>query len=166
MNCPDLETLLLGHAEGSGEFTEHVAACPSCAAMLEEHRQLEKDLFRLVDPLPPSDLVALVMRRVAAEPLPVRAEMRVGLSILAATLMAAVLSFVATHGPIGLLGASAARAMVSWKTTFLGLNNAVQVTWSTTTVPLAVCLSFVLFLSLVGLRRVAPARTVEIEVLP
>jgi anti-sigma factor RsiW len=166
MNCPDLETLLLGQAEGSGEFTEHVAACPKCAAMLEEHRQLEKDLFRLVDPLPPSDLVALVMRRVVAEPLPVRAEMRVGLSILAATLMAAVLSFVATHGPIGLLGASAARTMVSWKTTFLGLNNAVQVTWSTTTVPLAVCLSFVLFLSLVGLRRVAPARTVEIEVLP
>jgi predicted anti-sigma-YlaC factor YlaD len=166
MNCPDLETLLLGQAEGTGEFSEHVAGCASCAALLEEDRQLEKDLFRLVDPLPPPDLVALVMRRVAAEPLPLRAEMRVGLSIMAATLMAAVLSFVATRGPIGLLGASAARAMVSWKTTFLGLNNAVQVTWSTTTIPLAVCLSFVLFLSVVGLRRVAPARTAEIEVLP
>jgi predicted anti-sigma-YlaC factor YlaD len=166
MNCPDLETLLLGQAEGTGEFKEHVAGCASCASILEEHRQLEKDLFRLVDPLPPPDLVALVMRRVAAEPLPLRAEMRVGLSIMAATLMAAVLSFVATRGPIGLLGASAARALVSWKTTFLGLNNAVQVTWSTTTIPLAVCLSFVLFLSVVGLRRVAPARTAEIEVLP
>jgi hypothetical protein len=166
MNCPDLETLLLSHTEGTGEFSEHVAGCPDCAVLLEEHRQLEKDLFRLVDPLPPADLVAQVMRRVAAEPLPMRAEMRVGLSIIAATLMAAVLSFVATHGPIGLLGASAARALVSWKTAFLGLNNAVQVTWSTTTIPLAVCLSFVLFLSLVGLRRIAPARSVEIEVLP
>ena len=52
-----------------------------------------------------------------------------------------------------------------WKTTLFGLNNAVQVAWSTTTVPLAVSLSLILFLSLVGLRRVAPARSVEIEVI-
>jgi anti-sigma factor RsiW len=166
MNCPELETLLFDQAEGTHEFQEHVAACPGCAALLEEHRQLEKDLFRLADPLPPADLVARVMQRVAAEPLPLRAEMRVGLSILAATVMAAVLSFVATHGPIGLLGASAARAVVSWKTSLFGLNNALQVAWSTTTIPLALSLTCVLFLSLVGLRRVTPARTVEIEVLP
>jgi predicted anti-sigma-YlaC factor YlaD len=165
MECPDLETLLLSQADGSLDCQEHVDSCPKCAALLEEHRQLEKDLFRLVDPLPPVDLVARVMQRVAVEPLPLRAEMRVGLSILAATLMAAVLSFVATHGPIGLLGASAARSFVSWKTTLFGLNNAVQVAWSTTTIPLAVSLSLILFLSLVGLRRIAPARSVEIEVI-
>ena len=165
MDCPDLETLLVSQVDGSGDCQEHVSSCPNCAALLEEHRQLEKDLFRLVDPLPPADLVARVMQRVAAEPQPLRAEIRVGLSILAATLMAAVLSFVATHGPIGLLGAAAARSLVSWKTTLFGLNSAVQVAWSTTTVPLAVSLSLILFLSLVGLRRVAPARSVEIEVL-
>jgi hypothetical protein len=165
MDCPDLETLLFSQVDGSGDCQEHVDACSRCAALLEEHRQLEKDLFRLVDPLPPADLVARVMHRVAAEPLPLRAEIRVGVSILGATLMAAVLSFVATHGPIGLLGASAARALVSWKTMFFGLNNAAQVAWSTTTVPLAVSLSLILFVSLVGLRRVAPARTVEIEVI-
>jgi hypothetical protein len=166
MNCPELEALLVAQAEGTGEFGEHVAGCSDCAALLEEHRQLEKDLFRLADPLPPADLVARVMQRVAAEPLPLRAEMRVGLSILAAALMAAVLSFVATHGPIGLLGASAARAAVSFKTNLFGLNNALQVAWSTTTVPLALSLTFLLFVSLVGLRRVTPARTAEIEVLP
>jgi hypothetical protein len=166
MNCPELEALLLDQAEGTGEFQEHVAGCAGCAAMLEEHRQLEKDLFRLADPLPPADLVARVMQRVAAEPLPLRAEIRVGLSILAATVMAAVLSFVATRGPIGLLGATAARSVVSWKTSLWGLNNAVQVAWSTTTVPLALTLSVILFASLVGLRRVTPARTAEIEVLP
>ena len=166
MDCPDFETLLTAQADGSGEYTEHLAGCPDCAAFLEEHRQLEKDLFRLADPLPPVDLVARVMQRVAAEPLPVRAEMRTGLSILAATLMAAVLSFVATRGPIGLLGASAARAIVSWKTALVGLNHAVQVVWSTTAIPLTVSVTLLLFLSLVGLRRVAPPRAVEIEVLP
>src|SRR5271156_1517651 len=109
MDCPDLETLLLAQVDGSGDCQEHVASCPQCAAVLEEHRQLEKDLFRLADPLPPADLVAKVMQRGAAEPLPLRSEIRVGVSILAATVMAAVLSFVATRGPIGLLGASAAR---------------------------------------------------------
>jgi anti-sigma factor RsiW len=164
MECPDLETLLMAQADGSGDCQAHVAACPSCAALLEEHRLLEKDLFRLFDPNPPADLVAKVMSRVQAEPPPFRVEMRVGISILAAAVMAAVLSFVATHGPIGLLGATAARALVSWKTVFFGLNNAVQVAWSTTTIPLAVSTSLVLFVSLVGLRRVAPTRTVEIEV--
>ncbi len=166
MDCPDFEALFAAQLEGTGEYAEHVGGCPDCAAILEEHRQLEKDLFRLADPLPPADLVARVMQRVAAEPLPVRAEMRVGLSILAATLMAAVLSFVATRGPIGLLGASAARAMVAWKTALWGLNNAVQVVWSTTAIPLTVSLTLLLFLSLVGLRRVAPQRAVEIEVHP
>jgi hypothetical protein len=166
MDCPDLETLLIEQADGSGESLEHARTCPACAALLEEHRQLEKDLFRLADPLPPVDLVARVMFRVAAEPLPVRAEVRTGLSILAATLMAAVLSFVATRGSLGLVGASAARAVVSWKTTLWGVNNAIHAAWSTTAVPLAVSLSLVLFVSLVGLRRVAPTRAVEIEVIP
>lgn len=166
MNCPDLDTLLIEQEDGSGEALEHARTCPHCSALLEEHRQLEKDLFRLADPLPPADLVARVMQRVAAEPLPVRAEMRVGLSILAATLMAAVLSFVATRGPIGLLGVSAARAVLSWKNTLWAVNNAVHTAWSTTAIPLAISLSAVLFLSLVGLRRFAPTRTVEIEVLP
>jgi hypothetical protein len=165
MECPDLETLLFSQLDGSTDCQEHLASCALCAALLEEHRQLEKDLFRLVDPPPPADLVARVMERVAAEPLPLRAEIRVGLPILAATLMAAVLSFVATRGSIGLVGATTARALLGFKATFFHLSSAMQVAWSTTTVPLAVCLSLVLFLSLVGLRRVAPARTVEIEVI-
>ncbi|HXX32504.1 MAG TPA: hypothetical protein VEJ89_17505 [Myxococcaceae bacterium] len=166
MDCPDLEVLLFDQARGSGDALEHARTCPACARLLEEHRQLEKDLLRLSDPLPPVDLVARVMDRVAAEPMPVRAEMRVGLPILAATLMAAVLSFVATRGPIGLLGASAVRALVSWTSALSGLGNAVHAAWSTTAVPLAVSLSAMLLVALVGLRRLAPPRAVEIEVIP
>ena len=166
MDCPELESLFLDQLESTGHYAQHLASCPSCAALLEEHRQLEKDLFRLADPPPPFDLVLRVMQRVAAEPLPVRVELRTGLSILAATLMAAVLSFVATRGPIGLLGATAARAVVSWKTGLLSVNDALQVVWSTTAVPLTVSLCLLLFVSLVGLRRVATPRAGEIEVHP
>jgi len=167
MDCPELEILFAAQFDGdSGEYTEHVASCPRCAEVLEEHRQLEKDLFRLADPPPPMDLVARVMLRVAAEPPPVRVELRVGLSILAATLMAAVLSFVATRRPIRLLGASAARSVVGWKTALVSVNDALKVVWSTTAVPLTVSLCLVLFLALVGLRRVATPRTAEIEVHP
>jgi len=166
MDCPELEALALAHQEGTGEYAEHLASCPDCAGLLEEHRQLEKDLFRLADPQPPADLVARVMERVAAEPLPARVEWRVGLSIVVATLMAAVLSFVATRGPIGLLGASAARALLGWKTALWGLNNAVQLAWSTTAAPLTLSLCLLLFLSLVGLRRVATPRPAQLEVHP
>src|SRR4051794_12056517 len=37
-------------------------------ALLEEHRQLEKDLLRLADPPPPPDFVSKVMAKVAAQP--------------------------------------------------------------------------------------------------
>lgn len=68
--CPDLEVLFIELEAGHGPALEHAEGCPLCAAVLEEHRQLEKDLFRLADPLPPPDLVHQVMARVAASPAP------------------------------------------------------------------------------------------------
>ena len=68
--CPDLEVLFIELEAGHGPALEHAEGCPLCAAVLEEHRQLEKDLFRLADPLPPPDLVHQVMARVAASPRP------------------------------------------------------------------------------------------------
>ena len=38
------------------------------AQLLEEHRQLEKDLLRLADPMPPADFVHAVMAKVATAP--------------------------------------------------------------------------------------------------
>ena len=44
---------------------------------------MEKDLYRLADPLPPPTLVANVMARVATEPTPLRRELWAGIPILA-----------------------------------------------------------------------------------
>ncbi len=55
--CPELEALVLAQSEHDPDALAHLRSCPDCAAQVEEHRQLEKDLFRLVDPLPPADLV-------------------------------------------------------------------------------------------------------------
>src|SRR2546430_11594113 len=52
-SCPDLEQIFEELAEGKGPALEHARGCPLCAEILEEHRQLEKDLFRLADPMPP-----------------------------------------------------------------------------------------------------------------
>ena len=98
--CPELETLLVGVAEHDAEALAHLKTCPDCAFFAEQHRQLEKDLFRLADPMPPVDFVQSVMARVALEPAPTRVELRTGLSILAVTLMGAVLAFVAAHAQV------------------------------------------------------------------
>ena len=58
MTCPELETLFVGIAEGDETVLAHAAECPACSALLEEDRQLEKDLFRIQDPLPPPDFTA------------------------------------------------------------------------------------------------------------
>ena len=86
--CPELETLLIGAAERDADALAHLRTCPRCAALAEEHRQLEKDLFRLADPMPPLDFVQSVMARVALEPAPSRVELRTGFTILAVTLIA------------------------------------------------------------------------------
>ncbi len=163
MSCPDLETLFQAVADEHGEALDHARSCAACAEVMEAHRQLEKDLFRLADPLPPADLVPRVMARVAAEPPPVRVELRVGLSILAATLMATVLSFVATQGPLGLAGTNAARAFVTWRNALVGFSNGMHAVWSTAAAPLVVGLATLLLLSLVALRRLSGIRAVPTE---
>src|SRR5690606_35639906 len=84
--CPDLEVLFTELEAGEGPALDHAASCPLCSAVLGEHRQLEKDLYRLADPLPPPTLVASVMARVATEPTPLRRELWAGIPILVASL--------------------------------------------------------------------------------
>ena len=57
-NDPELNALLAELADSDEARDE----------LIEEHRQLEKDLLRLVDPLPPHDFVQSVMKKVAATP--------------------------------------------------------------------------------------------------
>jgi len=164
--CPELETLMVAAAEYDAEALAHLRSCPDCAALAEEHRQLEKDLGRLVDPLPPPDFVQSVMARVSLEPAPARVELRTGLSILAVTLMAATLAFVATHGNLGLLGTRAASAVVIWRNLFFGASEALAAIWSTAALPTAVAMAGLVVVSTLGLRRLAAHRVVEAQVRP
>lgn len=50
--CPDLEVLFTELEAGEGPALDHAAECAACAAVLEEHRLMEQDLYRLADPLP------------------------------------------------------------------------------------------------------------------
>ena len=165
-SCPELETLMVAAAEYDAEALAHLRSCPDCAFLAEEHRQLEKDLTRLVDPLPPADFVQSVMARVALEPAPARVELRTGLSILAVTLMGATLAFVAAHGNLGLLGTRAASAVVAWRNLIYGLSEALAAVWSTAAVPMVVTMAGLVVVSTLGVRRLAAHRVVEAQVRP
>jgi hypothetical protein len=164
--CPELETLLVGVAEHDAEALAHLKTCPDCAFIAEQHRQLEKDLFRLADPMPPLDFVHSVMARVALEPAPARVELRTGFTILAVTLMGAVLAFVATHGNLGLLGTHTARAVVAWRTLFFAASEALAAIWSTAALPTVVAMAGLVVVSTLGVRRLAAHRVVEAQVRP
>jgi len=164
--CPELEKLLIAVAEHDADALAHLRTCPDCAFLAEEHRQLEKDLFRLADPLPPPDFVHSVMARVALEPAPARVELRTGLTILAITLMGAILAFVASHGNLGLLGTRAASAVLAWRNLFFAVSEALAAVWSTAAVPMVVTMVGLVLVSTLGLRRLASHRVVEAQIRP
>ena len=129
----------------------------SRAALLEEHRQLEKDLLRLADPLPPPDFLSNVMARVAAQPARplAQADVRSMMFItgLAATLgTIALLTSGAPAGCLGLtLGSLAVKGHEGWVVT----ETAVQALWATAAVPLSLTLTVLLMAMLTVLRRLA-----------
>jgi hypothetical protein len=164
--CPELETLMVAAAEHDADALAHLRSCPDCAFLAEEHRQIEKDLSRLVDPLPPPDFVRSVMARVALEPAPTRVELRTAVSILAVTLMGATLAFVSAHGNLGLLGTRTASAVVAWRNLFFAASEALAAVWSTAALPLAVAMAGLIVVSTLGVRRLAAHRVVEAEVRP
>ena len=124
-------------------------------ALLEEHRQLEKDLLRLADPLPPADFVHRVMQRVAAAPAPAMAARDVALAtfITLAAFAAGIFAWVA-HGT-GLEGfaLSLANLAVSAKLTLAGFGSAFEAIWRTAAVPVAMALTAMLVSSVVALKK-------------
>lgn len=153
--CPELETLFTELEAGEGPALEHAASCPLCAAVLEEHRQLEKDLYRLADPLPPPDLVHQVMARVAAEPPPLRRELWTGLSILAASLMVGLGVLVSSDSALSGAGTGLARFVVEGKDSLASLLSGARTLWSTSAGAVAGLLSLLLLSSLFGIKRLA-----------
>ena len=134
-------------------------------ALKEEHRQLEKDLLRLADPLPPPDFLANVMSRVDAAPAPLRlrSELTTASLVLGVTVGLAVTALVATGGAGSSLGLALAQGAVLLRELMVGLGSALSVLWRTAAVPMVAALSMMLAVSLYALRRVAavPSKAVR-----
>jgi predicted anti-sigma-YlaC factor YlaD len=153
--CPELEVLFNELAEGHGPALDHSKTCPACAAVLAEHAELEKDLFRLQDPFPPANFVPQVMAKVAAAPVPSSVELKTGFAILGSALALAFILVVARGATAGQLGISVAHWVVEGRAILLALMRGVAMAWKTAAIPLAATLAFLLALSLVGLKKLA-----------
>lgn len=127
--------------------------------LLEEHRQLEKDLLRLADPLPPPDFLANVMTRVAeapARPLS-RADVWSAVAIVGVALALAVAALLVSGGVTGGFGLAVASLVVKLREGLIAFGSAIQALWTTAALPTAVGLSLLLVAVLTGFRRLVPA---------
>jgi hypothetical protein len=125
---------------------------------LEEHRQLEKDLLRLADPLPPPDFLAKVMVRVAEAPArPVSAaDVWSAVAIVAVTLVLAVGALLVSGGASsGGFGLALASLVVQLRESLVAIGSALLALWTTAALPMVVGLSLMLVATLTALRRFA-----------
>lgn len=150
--CPELEVLFNELSEGSGPSLEHAKGCEKCTEILSEHRELERELFRLSDPFPPSSFIQQVMAKVAAHPVSALREVRAGLAIMFGAFALALCALV-FGGGIGRMGILAASALVHSQTLAVGINSAISALWTTAGVPMLVSLALVLFAALFALKR-------------
>jgi hypothetical protein len=135
-------------------------------ALLEEHRQLEKDLLRLADPLPPPDFVHAVMRKVAAAPAPAMAGRDIALAVVitAGALMAGILAFISHGASVEGLGLGFTSAFLTVRELMIGLGSALQAVWRTAAVPVAIGLAAMLATSVVALKKLGTPNGAEAKV--
>ena len=150
MNDPELEALL---AELAPSEAERVT-------LLEEHRQLEKDLLRLADPLPPPDFLSQVMTRVAEAPVRAlsRADVWSAVAIVGVTISLAVIALLASGGVTGGVGLALASMVVKLREGLVASGSALLALWTTAALPMVLGLSLLLAATLTAFRRlVQPA---------
>lgn len=130
------------------------------AQLLEEHRQLEKDLLRLADPLPPPDFVHKVMAKVATAPAraPAKGEVLLAAAIVGAALAASVFAFgtAGEFGNIGTIGLTFTRLFLQLRDTIVGVGSGLTAIWRTAPLAFTAALSVALAAALVALKRVLP----------
>lgn len=153
--CPDLEVLFTELEAGEGPALAHAADCEACGAVLEEHRLMEQDLYRLADPLPPPSLVVNVMARVAAEPVPQRREMWSGLAILMTSLVGGLGYLLFNDQALGRFGIGVATFAMEGRLFIEGLVGGAHALWTSAALVVASTLAFLLLTSLYGLKRLA-----------
>lgn len=153
--CPDLEVLFTELEAGKGPALDHAAECDACGAVLEEHRLMEQDLYRLADPLPPPNLVANIMARVAAEPVPRRSEVWSGVAILLTSLVGGLGYLLMNDQALGRLGTGFAAFVVEGRLFVDGVLTGAHALWATAALAVASSLAFLILTSLYGLKRLA-----------
>lgn len=146
MNDPELEALLVELAPSEAER----------ATLLEEHRQLEKDLLRLADPLPPPDFLSLVMTRVAEAPARAisRADVWSAVAIIGVTISLAVVALLVSGGVTGGVGLALASMVVKLREALVASGSALLALWTTAALPMVLGLSLLLAATLTAFRRV------------
>lgn len=153
-NDPELEALLSELAPTEAERT----------ALLEEHRQLEKDLLRLADPLPPPDFLANVMSRVAeapARPLS-RADVWSAVAIVGVTLSLAVIALLVSGSVTGSFGLALASLAVKLREGLVAAGTALNALWATAALPTVLGLSLLLAATLTAFRRLVQPAQVKV----
>lgn len=132
------------------------------AKLLEEHRQLEKDLLRLSDPLPPADFVGQVMKRVAESPVKVsKVEVGTAVGIVFVTVALAAVALVAGGG-FGGFGLALAQLAVNVRDGLVAMGSGLLALWTTAALPSVVALSMLLAASLVALKRYVRPTNVKV----
>src|SRR5205085_379241 len=99
-------------------------------ALLEEHRQLEKDLLRLADPPPPPDFVSQVMAKVAAQPKAFSRAEVASVASLVFTLLVIGSAVLFSPGS-GSVGVFVARAVIAVRGWMVGFGSALEAVWAT-----------------------------------
>lgn len=123
--------------------------------LLEEHRLLEQDLFRLGDPLPPSDFLAQVMRKVELAPArPSGADIRLATVLFVLSIGSGTLLLLRNLS-LGSAGTALAAFLVAARHAALGLLNGLGALWGSAALPVTLVLAVAFGGSLALLRRFA-----------
>ena len=132
--------------------------------LLEEHRQLEKDLLRLADPPPPPDFLANVMARVAEAPVrPLsRADVWSAVAIVGVTVSLAVVALLVSGGVTGGFGLALASLVVKLREGLVATGSALQALWTTAALPTVLGLSFLLAATLTAFKRLVQPAQVKV----
>jgi hypothetical protein len=135
------------------------------ATLLEEHRQLEKDLLRLADPLPPPDFLAKVMNRVAeapARPLS-RADIWSAIAIIGVTVSLAIVALLASGGGAWSgFGLALASVVVKLREALVAAGSALLALWTTAALPTVLGLSLLLAATLTAFRRLVQPASLKV----
>lgn len=132
-------------------------------ALLEAHRQLEKDLLRLADPAPPADFVSRVMARVAQAPARTlsRGEVWSAALILMSSMALAAVALVASGGSFDSLGLALASQTVWLREALVALQSGLHALWATAALPIVLGLCVLLAAALTAFKKMLQPAAVK-----